>query len=80
MSSTVSGSAGATGASGPVPRPAIPPATPTIAAPVKRAGPDPRLHPDHDWGTDSELGIAIAHIKAWILARAHANSEVPQPE
>lgn len=68
MSSTV------TGAAATPPRPAAP----TIAAPVRPAGPDPRLKADYDWGTDSEIGIAIAHIKAWLLAREHANSQVPK--
>lgn len=72
MSSTVTGSAAT-----PPAAPSRPPA-PTIAAPAKPAGPDPRLHPDHDWGLNSEIGIAIAHLKAWILARAHANSQVPE--
>ena len=63
------------GTTTPVP---LPPVVPTIAAPVRPAGPDPRLNPDYVWPDGSEIGVAVAHMKAWILSREHVNSQVPR--
>lgn len=64
----------------PVSPPVIQAPRPAVPAPVKACTHADPSHPDAEWNAATELGQAVAHMKAWFHREREKNAVVPTPD